>query len=412
MLFPNISIILALLLVSLRSEAPQPSSSEALFIVPQGQLDKESIELKGIWEFYPNEFMDDAEHLNSANQTYVLVPSWWSEEEGKALVQYGTYRLRVLIPTTDRQKALALKMPDVYSAYELYVNDQLLGQNGLVGTSLESSKPQWKPATYFFEHKKDTLEVVIKLSNFHHHRTGINSALVLGTAAQLEQAKSRTEISNLILFSGLTVLSLIGIVLYFRRSKNQYLLYTLLCFSWIVRAAFSNHYQIVQWFEDINWNLVVRTEYISLYLSTLFGSLLVGSLFPKEVSKVFRIIYILACISFTVFTLAVPPVLFTAYVQLYLGLSTILLISILVVVARAYSESREGIALLLAAALMAVAMFGYVILAYQGLFSLNEMFFNIGFLLMFILALMAVGERIDKMGSDKDFGKMTFEGVK
>ncbi len=412
MLFPNISIILALLLISLRSEAPQPSSSEALFIVPQGQLDKQSVELKGIWEFYPNEFIDDSRLFNSVNQTYVLVPSWWSEEEGKAAVQFGTYRLRVLMPAADRQKALALKMPDVYSAYELFVNGKLLGQNGLVGTTFETSRAQWKPETYFFEQKQDTLEVVIKLSNFHHHRTGINSPLVLGTAEQLQQDKTRAEISNLLLFSGLAILGLIGIILYFKRAKIQYILYALLCFSWIVRAAFSNYYQIVQWFEDINWNLVVRTEYISLYLSTLFGSLLVGSLFPREVSKVFRIIYILACISFTVFTLAVSPVLFTAYVQLYLGLSTILLLSILVVVARAYSESREGIALLLAAALMAVAMFGYVILAYQGLFALNEMFFNIGFLLMFILSLMAVGKRIDKIDSDKDFGKMTFDGVK
>lgn len=403
---------MALLLLSAKDEAPrQISTQEAMFIVPQGQLARQPIALKGLWEFYPNELNEGSALLKKSNQSFVVMPSWWADEEGKPVVQYGTYRLKVLMASSDKQHALALKMPDVYCAYELWLNGELAGKNGVVGNTKETSKPQWKPSTYFFDQKKDTLEILLKLSNFYHHRTGVNSSLMLGTSEQLTQEEKRTELSNIILLSGLTLLSLISIVLYFKRKSIPYILYSLLCFSWVVRAAFSNHYQIVQWFQDINWHFVVRAEYISLYLSTLFGSLLVGSLFPKETSKVFRMIYIIACFSFTVFTLVVAPMLFTTYVQLYLGLSTILLLSIIVIVARAYSESREGVTLILAAAFMAVAMFGYVIMAYQGLFTLNEMFFNIGFLLMFILTLLAVSERIQKMGSDKDYGKMTFDGV-
>lgn len=189
------------------------------------------------------------------------------------------------------------------------------------------------------------------------------------------------------------------------------MLYSLLCLSWIIRAAFSNHYQIVQWFQDINWYLVVRTEYISLYLSTLFGSLLVGSLFPREVSKVFRAIYIVASIGFTLFTLLVSPLLFTAYVQLYLGLSSALLLSILVIVTRAYSVSREGATLVLIAAFFGVAMFGYVIMAYQGVFPMSELFFNTGFLLQFILTLIAIDKRVRKNDTGHDYDMMTFEGA-
>lgn len=412
MFSPNILIIIASMLLSSKDEATrQTSAKAAVFIAPQGQLAKEPINLKGLWEFYPNELKQANSSLTKSNQSLIVVPSWWADEEGKPSVQYGTYRLKVLIASSDRQNELALQMPDVYCAYELWLNGELAGTNGVVGNTMEVTKPQWKPATYYFEQTKDTLEIVVKLANFYHHRSGINSALILGTAAQLKQEEKRTEISNIILLSGLTLLGLISIVVYFTRRSIPYILYSLLCFSWVVRAAFSNHYQIVQWFEDINWHFVVRTEYISLYLSTLFGSLLVGSLFPKEVSKVFRMLYIIACFSFTVFTLIFSPMLFTTYVQLYLGLSSILLLSIMVIVARAYSESREGVTLILAAAAMAVAMFGYVIMAYQGLFSLNEMFFNIGFLLMFIVTLLAVSERIQKMGSDQDYGKMTFDGV-
>lgn len=412
MLFPSMPIIIASLFSSFADEAQGlTSSQEAVFVVPQGQLDKQPIALKGIWEFYPNELVEPGQQPKKSNQTFKVVPSWWAEEEGKPSEQYGTYRLKVLMASSDRLKPLAIKMPDVYCAYELILNGKLVGHNGTVGNSKETSRPQWRPETYFFNQEKDTLDIVIRLSNFYHHRTGINNPLLLGTADQLKQGKSKTVISNIILLSGLALLSLLGLLYYFLKNATPYLLYALLCLAWITRAAFSNHYQITQWFEDINWYFAVRTEYISMYLSTLFGSLLVGSLFPKEVSKVFRMIYIVACVGFTIFTLVFSPVLFTTYVQLYLGLSTLLLISILVIVARAYSESREGVTLLLAAAVLAVAMFGYVIMAYQGLFTLNEMFFNIGFLLMFALVFLAVSERIKKMGSDRDFGKMTFDGV-
>jgi hypothetical protein len=394
------------------AEAPEATvAREASINVPQGQLAKEPVVLKGLWEFYPNEIINTKERPDKSNQTLIIVPSWWSEEEGKAQIQYGSYRLKVIMSSDDRAQPLALRVPDVYCAYELWVNGELIGRNGTVGSSKESSKPQWKPTTYYFESSKDTLEIVITLSSFYHYRTGINTPLILGTAEQLKKSTNRTELSNIILLSGLLILALLGVALYIKRSSSQYLLYSLLCFSWIIRAAFSNHYQIVQWFENINWHFLVRTEYISLYLSTLFGSLLVGSLFPKEVSKVFRMIYIIACVSFTAFTLVASPLLFTAYIQLYLGLSTILLISILVIVAKAYSESREGVSILLAASFLAVAMFGYVIMAYQGLFAFNDMFFNVGFLLMFILTLLAVNERIEKIGSDRDYGKMTFDGV-
>jgi hypothetical protein len=403
---------MASLLSAFGAEAPKATvAQEASINVPQGQLAKEPVVLKGLWEFYPNEIINAKQRPNKSNQTLIIVPSWWSEEEGKASIQYGSYRLSVIMDSDDRAQPLALRVPDVYSAYELWVNGDLIGRNGIVGSSKESSKPQWKPATYYFQSSKDTLDIVITLSNFYHYRTGINTPLILGTAEQLKKSTHRTELSNVILLSGLLILGLLGVALYIKRGSSQYVLYALLCFSWIIRAAFSNHYQIVQWFENINWHFLVRTEYISLYLSTLFGSLLVGSLFPKEVSKVFRMIYIIACVSFTVFTLVAAPLLFTAYIQLYLGLSTILLISILVVVAKAYSESREGVSILLAAAFLAVAMFGYVIMAYQGLFAFNDMFFNVGFLLMFILTLLAVNERIEKIGSDRDYGKMTFDGV-
>lgn len=410
-LFPILSITLASLVSAFNAELPQEEpAQEAILLVPEGQLDTQPFSLASFWEFYPNQLISAREMVNNPTRSLVQIPSWWPPAEGNSSIQYGTYRMKVIIPSSERQ-ALALYMPDVYCSYQLQVNGKIIGNNGTVGSSKSESAPQWKPETYFFEPTGDTLEIIVQLSNFHHHRTGINNPLLLGRAELLRGVKSRTEMSDGLLMGGLTCLGILSMVLYFKKSKISFVLYALLCLSWIVRASFSNHYQIVQWFEDINWHLLVRTEYISLYLSTLFGSLLVGSLFPREVSKVFRILFLTACAGFTLFTLFVPPLLFTAYVQLYLGLSTLLLLSILVIVTRAYSESREGATLVLVAAFLAVVMFGYVIMAYQGIFVMNELFFNAGFLLQFIVTLVAIHQRVGKIDSGQDYDLMTFDGA-
>lgn len=392
-------------------DTKQDLIQDARLFIPEGYLETKTFALNGAWEFYPNQLLNSPKTEANLTRQFMDVPHWWAEEEGKPSVQFGTYRMQVVLPSSEQNLSLGLKMPDVYCSYTLIVNGRVLGQNGTVGTSKLEASPQWKPDTYYFESAKDTLDIVLQLSNFYHHRTGINSSLLLGRADQLKQKESTTKSTTNLLLAGLACLSVLGIIFYFVKGNIAFLLYVLLCVSWMIRAAFSNHYQIVQWIQDINWYLVVRTEYISLYLSTLFGSLLVDSLFPREVNKVFRIIFIITSVGFTVFTLLVPPVLFTAYVQLYLGLSSLLLLSILVIVTRAYSVSREGSTLVLTAAFVAVGMFSYVIMAYQGVFELNELIFDTGFLLQFTLTLVAIYKRIGKTDSGHDFDLMTFEGA-
>ena len=385
------------------------SSEDGTVLLRDELLSSGPYALNGNWEFYPNELISSAEMIDRPTKSYIEVPSWWIEECGKPSIQSATYRLKIVLPENEQSDSLALSMPEVYCSYDLWVNGKKLGQNGLVGHTKTESKPQWKPETYVFKSERDTLEIILHLANFYHHRTGIGKPILLGQVDQLIQRKRRIETSNTIMLSGLALLVIAANIFYLRLKSGPLLFYILLCLSWILRSAFSNHYQVTQWFPDINWYLVVRTEYISLYLSTLFGSLLVGSLFPRDVNRAFHIFFIVACVGFTLFTLVVPPSLFTTFVQLYLGLSTILLISILVIVTKAYTESREGAGFLLITGLFAVGIFGYVLLSYQGVFELDELIFNIGFLTQFILTLITVIRRIYKMRTTSDYDFMTFD---
>ncbi len=72
-------------------------------------------------------------------------------------------------------------------------------------------------------------------------------------------------------------------------------------------------------------------------------------------------------------------------------------------------ESRQGAGLILISALMAVSIFGYVILTFHGMFKLNEIVFNIGFVIQFALTLFAVIRRVHKIKTTQDYDIMTFD---
>jgi hypothetical protein len=386
---------------------------EGIINLRSASLSENPIALDGQWKFYANRFIDAQAGYQGPAPT-IEVPSWWDASSTEGNVQYASYKLTVLLSKEDLQKELAIKMPQVYSSYALWVNGTLVGSNGKVGTSKSEAHPQWKPDAYSFTPAKDTLTIVIHLSNFFHNRSGINESILLGDAETIISKEKQASISGTLLFVSLWVFAFFSLTIYlFTKNKDLALIYySLLCIAWSFRSIFSNYYLAVQWVPDINWALSVRIEYITLYLSTLFGSLVIGRLFPRDVNKVFRTIYVICCLLFTVFTLLTPPLLFTKFVQLYIGLSAILLISIAVIITKAYIESRQGLNYLLICLILAVVMFAYVIFSYEGLFELNEIIFNTGFFTLFLLSGIAMATRLSKMASTYDYDILTLDEFK
>lgn len=404
-------ILIFTCLTPLINQAKDIPFSHGIMDLSDELLPGRMLRLSGFWEFYPNQLLTPDSIDSSLKYSYIQVPSWWAASNGEAAVQYGTYRLRIILSGEDRRRRLALDMPDVYCSYALWIDGQKVGENGLVGKSKETSRPKWCPTTYAFEAASDTVELVIQVANFYHHRTGIGEPLYLGDSSLLLPQQRMSLVSGTILFVGLVCFALGALIVYFMVKNDAIVFYSLLCLTWAFRGIFSNFYLSVQWFPELNWYVCVRMEYITLYLSMLFGTLLVGALFPRELNNMVKRFFIYASLCFTIFTLLVSPVIFTRFVQLYLGLSSALLIYLIVIIVRAYIESRQGASYLLMCLLLGVLMFAYVILAYEEVFELNELFFNIGFLTLFLLTAGAMTIRIFRMSTTYDYDSLTFDEV-
>lgn len=372
-----------------------------------------SITLEGFWEFYPQEFVSPNDHRRFRLASYIKIPTWWKEEDRGPKVHFATYRLRIILSPDDRQRALAFQVPDVYTAYQLKVNGKTLGSNGQVGKTAETTTPHWQPSTYAFTPEADTLEVMFYLANFHHYRTGTAKPIVFGDADTLMSFKSNTELSNTLLFWGLCILAIGSSLVYLLKLRhNLALLYFAgLCLAWAFRSVFSNHYLFVQWFPEIPWTAVVKIEYLTLFASTLFGGLVLGAMFPRDTHPYVNRFFTGACLIFAAFTFVTPPLLFTSFVQVYLAVSSALLIYILGVISKAFIESRHGVSFLIVCALLGVVMFGYVIASYQGFIPYSPLFFNIGFLALFLCAGVAIFVRVLRMDTRFDYDTLSYDEI-
>jgi 7TM diverse intracellular signalling len=182
----------------------------------------------------------------------------------------------------------------------------------------------------------------------------------------------------------LIFIAVVSLLSYLKQQHPVFIYFSLFCIAWALRSVFSNEYLAVQKFPSTAWVWVVRIEYLTLYLSTLFGLLFVTKLFPKDYSKFFKSTFTSIALVFTVLTIATQPIFFTSYVQIYLAFSATVLVSTIIILIKAFINDRQGASTMLGSIFISALLFAYVILAYQNVLVLSKLIFNIGFLLVFL----------------------------
>jgi hypothetical protein len=345
-----------------------------------------NIKLNGEWEFYMHQLItpDSIAH-NSVPKDYLNFPSTWNElsmskHPGRG---YATYRLRVLL---SQAEPLSLEIPHFYSNYKLWINGNLAAKNGTVGVSDKLSVPQWHPQTIIFTPDKDTLDIVIQVSNFHHAKGGVREAIWLGEPEQLG-LKRNVAIGSSIFLIACLVLTGVGFVLVymFANSERSALYFAALCITWAIRSAFSNLYPVTVLLPDLPWELCVKIEYITLYLMMIWAILFLNRLFPQDVNSFFKYFLFSFNMIFIAFTVFFRASSYTQFLPVYLSFCLILLLYIVYVLIRAVVYERQGVWLIVGCIMLGVIIFAYDLMAYEGMASFNSIIINLGYFVMFAL---------------------------
>jgi hypothetical protein len=361
---------------------------------------KRAVRLDGQWGFYWEELLTPGQ-APATTKRFHQFPGIWTEGQG-----FATYTADVIVDHD--LPMLSMELPDFYSNYHLWVNGIAVAANGEVGTSRKEAVPQWLPKTIVFP-ASDTLHIMLQVSNFHHMRGGSNDHIYLGLPDQLYQKRETAVITNIILFAGLGLIGCFFIVLFlFFRKEKAALYFAAICLTWALRAVVTNLYLFSNWFPAIDWELLCKIEYLTLYLTMMWSLLYVGKLFPDDVNAILKYGLLILNSIFILFTIATPAITYTNLLPAYKFVAWIILGYVGIVVIRAIFFDRAGAWFSAISIILGVLMFSYDMITYEGFLDFSPLLFNVGYLTIFFLNATAFAYQLSRTVNPKP-KKVEFE---
>ena len=310
------------------------------------------IELSGEWNFYWNQLLtyEDLISKNVNDTGIIKVPSAWNgyklDNEELRGQGFATYGLKVIL--NEDTKNLALHLSDMSSAYNLYINGELVARNGVVGKDKYTTKEEGRTLIADFDPKDSTLEILLQVSNFEHRKGGAWDKIFMGSRESIQSMRNKEVFTEVFLFSSIFIMAFYHLVIYLiYRKKVSYLFFGMLCIAVSIRIIVTNSRSLLIMFPNLNWSYMLRLEYLSFYLTVpLFGTC-IYHIFKSQFSK--RALYIFNIIS-TIFSLVVLISKEIIYTHTLIPFQIVTLaagIYIIYVLLKAYINNLEGAAIVL-----------------------------------------------------------------
>lgn len=347
---------------------------------------KGTLSLGGEWEFYWKELLSpqDFENRNNLSPLYFVQPASWNnfKIDGKELggIGFATYRLVIDVEKSD--KLLALSIPAYYNSYKLWVNGKVISQNGQVGASLETSKPQWLPLTKIFHSTENQIELVLQVSNFRHAKGGVYQSIELGSYQNLIYTRELTVGFDLIGFACLLLIGFFFLGLYWFWKNDKSLLYfSLFCILISYRFIGTGTYMVINVFPNFSWNIAAKIEYISMYIPVLLMFLFITELFPKAVHQISIDILKVITVIFSLLTVIFPINIYSYILFPYQLIILSYLIYASFVCLKAQGQKYDGAIFAVISLFVLLITITITVLGYLEILPHYPFVFQIGFLI-------------------------------
>ena len=223
--------------------------------------------LKGEWEFYPKQFIDENQSDFDSKQYQTVEHLWTQDPNFNHGFGYASYRLN--ISGLDPNKQYGLLLEEAGSSYELYVNGRLILSNGKVSNNIENAiNENYTDKGVFFSDSSGNANIVIHISNFVKINSGFNFAPLLSSYERMINYYETTMIIELFVFSAMFSLGLIFLLITLIVKDHRSFFMAILTFLFSIRIISIGNHLIYVLNPYINLPLIwiIRFEYLSVYL--------------------------------------------------------------------------------------------------------------------------------------------------
>ncbi len=334
MVFVIVALFLFLFLLSGNEDYSKVFAAEQGNLALSASDFNYNIPLIGEWAFHDEVFLSGSDK-DFHNAEYVTLPHTWNH------MGYGTYTLHVsgLIPGT----SYGLYIYDQPSAYALYVDHQLIAENGTVGQDEASEFIHWQPQIAGFTASDTSADIVLQISNFHMYPGGFIREMKLGTLSNIQQELRRNVGNQMILFGGILMIGLYNFSLFVLNPNERSGLYFAF-FNFIVAARIPliGDRIINTWIPSPNWDLLLKWQFITGAAMLATFVLFMYSLFKNEHKLWIVLVYLSLVPLFAASVFILPMHKLEPLDYFFLTVSMIYFIYITTLLIRAIRRNVQG----------------------------------------------------------------------
>ncbi|MBF0237832.1 MAG: 7TM-DISM domain-containing protein [SAR324 cluster bacterium] len=331
------------------TEPMQPFAQKGILDLTGIDLEThEVLHLGGEWGFYWNQLWSPEDFkqglVSSASDFFVMHDVWNHyaiHQQTLGAEGYATFRLKVKLRKGGQM--LGFKFLSMGTAYRFWINGQMVSSMGQVGTSAETSIPEYTPQVRFIQVNDPVFDITLQVSNFHHRLGGPWYPVEMGLASTIHAHQARHQTHEMMLFGSIMIMALYHFGLfYLRRNDKSPLFFGLLALTISIRIMVSGERYLHSMF-SFPWGVFIRIEYIAFFWIAPMSLWFIRTLFPEEMSLKFTKSVVGISVLSTM-CLVLPPRWFshiTPIYQYYLMFIIVYVIYILVQTVRHHRESSR-----------------------------------------------------------------------
>lgn len=257
-------------------------------------LEKASINLDGMWEFYP------AQEFQSFNReqydmAFIKVPGSWKVQAKKNFQSnFACYRIKIVGLEPNMQYAIfSRKCPATASKF--FCNGKLIASYGEYSSEEKTAKPANTPVYAFLESDLiGSIELVIQVSCYANYEAGVISPILFGKRNVITNKFEKILLYIAIVAGALLFACIINFSIFIGdRTLKIHLIFGFLLFGIFCHLLTVNS-NIVSWaFPSLPYYLVKQIEIISLWISPQLFSVIMmdDKIFSSKIKNLDKIIF-------------------------------------------------------------------------------------------------------------------------
>lgn len=297
-----------------------PAAQDGILDISNWDFAKQGmVKLTGDWSFFWQQLLYPEQISVQPEYTINVPRSWNGQIYGNQTLPgqgYGTYRLIIRLDNSEI-KTLGLFIPYMSTSYRLWVNGELLAENGRVGSTPDKVIPQYRSEVVFFDISGPETELVVQTANFHHRRGGMWQPIQLGTVEQAYNTRQH-QMGVLIIVGSLLVMGLYHLILFMvRRRDTASMYFGLICLLVSLRLMLLGCIPLTQIFPNFDWEFSMKLEYLTLILGIWLFMVFLSRLYPRQIPSLLIKTTMLISGLYVLLVLITPALFYSRILVLY-----------------------------------------------------------------------------------------------